>query len=98
MIIFQFGSAKTDRISEIIAILEEKFDVFKQYGVDKYLDSQSIAVNRRYRGRGIAEQFLRCSKTICDEFGLKVTASIFTSDFSNQVADKVGFKLEKSIR
>lgn len=81
-----------------MSLLCENFDPFKQYGVDKYLDSQAIAVNKKYRGRGIAEQFLKCSKQICKEFEIKLTSTIFTSDFSNRIADKIGFKLDKAIK
>lgn len=81
-----------------MSLLCANFDPFKQYAVDMYLDSQAIAVNKRYRGRGIAEQFLRCSEIICKEFEINLTSTIFTSDFSNRVADKVGFKLDKIIR
>ncbi|XP_055302495.1 uncharacterized protein LOC129568527 [Sitodiplosis mosellana] len=91
-------SESTDRISELMSLLCEKFDPFKQYAVDMYLDTQAIAIKKKYRGRGIAEHFLRCSKFICKEFKIKLTSTIFTSDFSNRIADKNGFKLDKIIR
>lgn len=81
-----------------MTILCENFDPFEKYGVNMYLDSQAIAVDKRHRGRGIAEQFLKCSHIICNEFDIKLTSTIFTSDFSNRIADKIGFKLDKVIR
>lgn len=33
-------------------------------------------------------------KPLGEAFGLKSTSSIFDSDFSNNIADKVGFKLD----
>lgn len=70
----------------------------ENYGVDKYLTSVSLVVGTRYRGRGIGEQLLGTRNIVCQEFGIKVTSTSFTSDHSNRIAEKVGFKIDRIFR
>lgn len=79
-------------------LLYEDFDTFKHYNVDKYLGSVGLIVSSRYRGRAIGEHFLQTRQAFCKEFGIKLTSTAFTSNFSNRIADKVGFKPDKVIR
>lgn len=79
-------------------LLYGDFDTFEHYQVDKYLSSTGIIVSHEYRGRRIGEQFLRARKPFCEAFDIKVTVDIFTSNFSNANADKIGFQLDKSLR
>lgn len=81
-----------------MSLLHENCNIFELYKVDKYLTSVGLAVDNKYRGRGIAEHCLRIRKSICKEFGIKVTSTVFTADSSNRIADKVGFKLDKIMR
>lgn len=79
-------------------LLHDNCDTFEMYGADKYLTSVGLVVDPKYRGRGIAEHILRSRKLICNEFGIKVSSTVFTADSSNKIADKVGFKLDKIVR
>lgn len=79
-------------------LLRENFNIFETYGLDKHLSCIGLVVDKTYRRRGIAEQFLRCRNAICTEFGIRMTSTIFTADSSNRIADKIGFKLDKIIR
>lgn len=81
-----------------MGILYEDFDVCDRYGVDKYLTSVSLVVSSKYRGRGIGEQFLEARQSICKEFGITLTSTSFTSDHSNRLAKKAGFKVDKVLR
>lgn len=72
-------------------ILYENFNAFEYYGVDEYMGSLGLVVDRRYRGRHIGDQLLIGRKLQCKEFELKLIHSMFTSDFSNKNADRVGF-------
>lgn len=71
----------------------ENFNPFEYYNVNEYLASFGLSVDKKYRGRGIGSQFLATRKAICNKFRLKITHSVFSSDFSNQNADKAGFQL-----
>lgn len=83
---------------DIILLLYENFDTCQHYDVDKYLTSLGLIVVEKYRGRGIGEHFLRTRKAFCEAFGIKLTSTLFTSNYSNRIADKVGFKPVKSYR
>lgn len=74
------------------------FDVFTKYNVSQYLGSDGLAVQPGYRGRGIGEKLLRCREEICKKLDIKVSSSVFTTDSSNRLAEKVGFKIDKSFR
>lgn len=72
----------------------ENFDPYEKYGVNEIMGSLGLSVDRKYRGRGIGDQFLATRKLFCKEFNLKITQTIFTSNFSNRNADNVGFKTD----
>lgn len=94
----QFKSQITKDLFDIVFLLYENFDPFAHYNVDKYLTSFGLSVDRKYRGRGIGEQFLAARKLVIKEFGLNFTHTIFTSDFSNHNADMAGFKENVTIK
>lgn len=83
---------------DIVFLLYKDINIFELYGVDKYLSSFGLYVVQKYRGRGIGEQLLRTRKSFCAAFDIKITSNGFSSDFSNRIADKVGFKLINSLR
>lgn len=83
---------------DMVDILYENYDTFVEYNVDKYMSSIALCVDRRYRGRGIGDHFLTSRKAMCQEFGIKLTQSSFTSDHSNANADKAGYKTDRAIR
>lgn len=95
---FQFISEKNIRLFAVLSLQNEGFDTFEHYGVDKYLTSAGLVVTPKYRGRGIGEHFLKIRRAICKDFDLKLTSTAFTSDFSNRIADKVGFKRDYGMR
>lgn len=82
----------------MMSLLYKDFDTCAHYGVDKYLTSFGLVVDEKYRGRRIGEQFLRSRRPFCETFGIKLTSTIFTSNFSNKIADNVGFELNKALR
>lgn len=95
---FQFKSEKNRRLFATMGLVNENFDTFEHYGVDKYLTSAGLLTITKYRGRNIGGQFLKARGAICKEFAIKLTSTTFTSDFSNHNADNVGFKLDIHLR
>lgn len=85
-------------VFDIMFLLYENFDTCAHYGIDKYMSSLGLIVTEKYRGRGLGEHFLNTRRSFCNEFGIKLSSTVFTSNFSNKIADKVGFKLNNSIR
>lgn len=43
---------------DVVEMLYENYDTFKEYKLDEYMSSIALSVHRKYRGRGIGDQFL----------------------------------------
>lgn len=96
--VFQNTSEKVNVVCDIFSLLYEQFDTCEYYGVDKYLTSVGLTVVGKYRGRSIGEQLLKTRKVFYKAFDIKLASTAFTSNFSNKIADKIGFELVKSLR
>lgn len=96
--IFQFKSHKSVEYFEVLNFLYEDYHPCEHYNADKYLTSAGLIVSSKYRGRCVGEHLLRARDAFCQQFDIKLTTTIFTSAYSNRIADKTGFKLDKSIR
>lgn len=96
--LLQNKSVRGNIIFDLMFLLYGDFDTCEHYGVDKYMSSMGLIVTENYRGRGLGEHFLNTRRAFCNEFGIKLSSTVFTSNFSNRIADKVGFKLNKSLR
>ncbi|XP_031634788.1 uncharacterized protein LOC116348068 [Contarinia nasturtii] len=68
------------------------FNIFEYYGVNAYLRGDSMLVLPKYRGLSIGKHMLSCGKKICKDSGLKVMSSHFTSNYSNRIADELGYE------
>lgn len=97
-LISQFKSDKNVRQFDALFFMGENFNICEHYGVDKYLSCAGLVVSSKYRGRRIGEHLLSARKAVCKHFGIKLTSTPFTSNYSNKIADKVGFKLDKFLR
>ncbi|XP_001663020.2 uncharacterized protein LOC5576923 [Aedes aegypti] len=72
--------------------MTEQFDVFQRYNVDRYLTAYGLALNHRYRGRGIATEILKARVPICRAFDVRLSATNFTAVASQKAAEKAGFR------
>lgn len=72
--------------------------IFDKFSVDKYLISEGLAVEPKYRRQGLGEALLRVHVTICLEQHVDVTASLFISDSSNRLADKLNYQCLDRLR
>lgn len=72
--------------------MTKQVDVFEHYQVDTCLDALGLAVNFRYRGRGIGTEILRARKALCTAVGIKLTSTPFTGGGSQACARKAGFE------
>ncbi|XP_065079165.1 uncharacterized protein LOC135702092 [Ochlerotatus camptorhynchus] len=91
---------QSKKIHDIIAINEYMTDqcsIFKNHNVDRYLTAYGLAINHRYRGRGIATEILKARIPLCRAFGIRVTATNFTAIGSQKAAEKVGFKSDLEV-
>lgn len=96
--VFQFKIEKNVRYFMTLFLLFEGYDSCANYGVDEYLGSAGLLVMPKFRGRGIGEHLLNARRAVCKHFGIKLTSTVFTSDITNRLADKAGFKLDKLLR
>ncbi|KXJ70647.1 uncharacterized protein LOC109412744 [Aedes albopictus] len=78
-------------------MMTERFNVFNLLHVDQYLNAVGLAINRRYRGLGIATEMLRARIPICREFQIPVTVTDFTAQGSQRAAEKAGFRTEAEV-
>ncbi|XP_058456518.1 uncharacterized protein LOC131433920 [Malaya genurostris] len=86
---------KSESIRDIILAndyMTDQFKIHEHYGVDQYLTAYGLAINRCYRGRGIATEMLKARVPMCRTFGIKLTATNFTALGSQLAAAKAGFE------
>ncbi|XP_031626945.1 uncharacterized protein LOC116343167 isoform X2 [Contarinia nasturtii] len=72
--------------------LTNGFNVFEHYGVSEYLRGSGMVVSSDYRGRGIGKKLVECREIVCKDHGLTITSSLFTTKYSNKIANDCGFE------
>jgi len=73
------------------------FDVFKHYNVDNYVGSFGLSVVQKYWGRNIGFKLLKSREPMGKAFGIDIAHSAFSSNFSNPIAEKVGYEVDAEI-
>ncbi|XP_045457974.1 uncharacterized protein LOC123668244 [Melitaea cinxia] len=81
------------QVLKTLIVAESLVDVFSLYGVDTYLSSSGLVVIPGHRGQNIGVRFLEARKNICEEFGIKVTCTVFTAITSQVLATKCGYEV-----
>lgn len=114
----QSKSRVTKLVFGVANLLYENINIYDHYGVEEYLASHGLSVDKKYRGRRIGDEFLKTryangynfvtNKTfwfpefnrrlVCQEFGIKVTHSMFSSDYSNKNAERTGYITDAEIK
>lgn len=92
---FQNQSEPKKNVCKILCMVKENYNIFEHYGVDLYLDTHIFVVNPKYRSIGIGGHLLKTNLLVCAEFGIKLSSILCTSNFSNRIADNVGYKIDK---
>lgn len=67
-------------------------DVFKHYGVDKFLTSSGLTVVPSHRGQNIGARIFQAREPLCKALGIKATATSFTAVTSQVLAAKCGYE------
>lgn len=92
----------SEKMSNLVSVMiSDRYqdrDLCEFYDVDEIMTSYGMCVARNYRGRGIGVQLLRTRIKFCQEFNIKVTLTVFTSNAGDRCAEKAGFKLECKMR
>lgn len=95
-----FLQLKTPEFKDVVGALDYiqmQHNVFEKYGVDKFLTDYGLVINRDYRQRGLAGEFMKARIEVAKALDLKVVSSAFTAVGSQKAAEKVGFKETFSI-
>lgn len=91
-------SERKSNMCKVLRIVNQNYDIYKTYDVKVYLDTHILVVNPKYRGRKIGQYLLATNQLICAEFGIRLASATFSSNFSNRIADKVGYKIDKAFK
>ena len=62
----------------IMEYCSDQANLYEKYGVERYLAGYGLAVNRDYRGRGIATEMLKARVPLLKALGLTLTSTAFT--------------------
>ncbi|XP_073983356.1 uncharacterized protein [Rhodnius prolixus] len=72
--------------------LTEIGNVFKTYDLERYLTSHGLSVHSDYHGYNIGLRLLETRELLCQELGLKATATVFSNKVAQYLAAKDGYK------
>ncbi|XP_037044815.1 uncharacterized protein LOC119080511 [Bradysia coprophila] len=67
------------------------------FNSEQILNGGGLCVSPKYRNRGIGAELLKTREQFCEEFNIKLTSNVFTSDAAGRCAAKAGFITEKEL-
>ncbi|XP_044734059.1 uncharacterized protein LOC123296591 [Chrysoperla carnea] len=70
---------------------DKKINEFEKFGVSVCLKAVGLAINRKYRGLGLATEILKARTEFCKALKIPLTTTQFTSGGSQAAARKAGF-------
>ena len=77
---------------EFLSHKNEEIDFFNKYGVSEQFHFLSLAVNAKYRRRGLGNILLGTCVALAKELGFKAIKGEGTSNFSQRIYEKQGFE------
>ncbi|XP_023015621.2 arylalkylamine N-acetyltransferase 1 isoform X1 [Leptinotarsa decemlineata] len=96
---FICGDEKCDKIVDILDYADRQCDPFALYpDCDRGVSVQVISVEEHHRGNGIATKLLAKTRELARQRGCGFIAIGCTGKFSAKVAEKLGFKLQYSLK
>ncbi|KAL0893246.1 hypothetical protein ABMA27_014847 [Loxostege sticticalis] len=87
-------TTKTKELTAMFGIMDKlfsKYDVMKDLKLDSFYDDRGVVVHPKYRGLGIAQQFLIARRKVCHEAGIPLAGAWMTSAGSQKAADRDGW-------
>ncbi|XP_033222407.1 uncharacterized protein LOC117176307 [Belonocnema kinseyi] len=75
--------------------ITDEVDIRSKLGTEECLFAFGLSVMPSFRGQSFGENMLDSRKDICQKYGLKGTATIFTSPVSIKLAERLGFEVLK---
>ncbi|KAL7024299.1 hypothetical protein ACKWTF_012978 [Chironomus riparius] len=89
---FMFKTAHNRDVSSIVDYIKDQYDVYSNYGTDKYLTDYGMMTKKTYRHRGIAVELLKARTEILKSLDVDVTSTIFTVIGSQKAAVKANYE------
>ncbi|XP_069690256.1 arylalkylamine N-acetyltransferase-like 2 [Periplaneta americana] len=68
-------------------------NLFERYDVDHFLSAAGLCVSREYRGQGLGFELLKARFDMGRAVGLPLTATLFTSDNTQWMAEQLGMDM-----
>lgn len=84
-------------LEEISNFINNSFNVYEHYGVDRVMFAAGLCVDKKYRGRGIATEILKTRSFVLNAIDVKVTSSIFSTVGAQKAAYAAGYDENFSI-
>ncbi|CAG9805186.1 unnamed protein product [Chironomus riparius] len=85
------------KLNQTLKFIEESFNVYEHYGVDRVMFAAGLCVDKTYRGRGIATEILKARAHVLKAIGVEVTSSIFSTVGAQKAAKAAGYDENFSI-
>lgn len=86
------------KLQELSQYVEDAFRVADHYQVDRFVFAAGLAVDRKFRGRGIATEILKARAGVLKAIGLSVTTAIFSTVGAQKAAASAGYDENYSIK
>ncbi|XP_073983353.1 uncharacterized protein [Rhodnius prolixus] len=81
-----------DKVLKAVMNLTEIGNVYKTYDLDSYLTAYGLSVHSDYHGYNIGLRLLETREVLCQELGLKATATVFSNKVAQYLAAKAGYR------
>ncbi|XP_049699911.2 uncharacterized protein LOC110377152 [Helicoverpa armigera] len=88
----RFQSPQLQKLMEVFNGLNDYFDEAKEFGLDRYYADRGLFVCSKYRGLGIAQEFLKTRRLICKEHGIPINGAWMTSYGTQKAAERDGWE------
>uniref|UniRef100_A0A2H1W5S8 SFRICE_007143 n=1 Tax=Spodoptera frugiperda TaxID=7108 RepID=A0A2H1W5S8_SPOFR len=90
---FKFRTKEMEKVMEIVLQgFVASYDEMKVFDLDLGLIARGISVHPKYRGLGIAQEFLRTRRLICKEYGIPINGAWMTSYGTQIAAERDGWE------
>lgn len=84
-------------LNKTLKLIEESFNVYEHYGVNRVMFAAGLCVDKTYRGRGIATEILKARAHVLKAIGVEVTSTIFSTVGAQKAAKAAGYDENFSI-
>ncbi|XP_075973811.1 uncharacterized protein LOC142975052 [Anticarsia gemmatalis] len=77
---------------EMILTLPSLTTKMDELNIDQYYDGRGVVVSSKYRGCGIAQEFLKVRRLVCKEKGVPLTCAMMTAIGTQKAAERDGWQ------